>query len=309
MENRYLASQHPVIQLIFIALISLITFFTVMVLAVVFGLVLFNLPLSGWIGLDVNDPENLSLLKYLQITQSIGLFVIPPVIIGWLLTGHPVSYLRLDEKIGLKPAFIVFFLLLAILPVLNLLSIVNQGMNLPDFFSGIERWMQQTEAQAADLTVAFLTVDTFGGFLVNVLLVALVPAIGEEFFFRGLLQRTFQQWFRNPHLSILVVSIVFSAFHLQFYGFMPRLLQGLLFGYLFWWSGNLWYPIIGHFINNFIPVLLTWLFPALFNPAELEVIGSGPAAWLWALPATIAVIAGCYYFYRSVNMNSVRSDY
>lgn len=308
MENRYLANLHPFVQLIIFVLIALVSFFSVMILAVLFGLVFFNIPLNNWIGLDLNDPGNLSLLKYLQITQSVGLFVIPPLMMGWLAMRNPAAWLMIDKKVKWRPALTVFILLLAILPFLNYLSILNQELDLPGFLSGIERWMQRSEDQAADLTVSFLSVNSFGGYLINILMIALLPAIGEEFFFRGVLQRTFQRWFRNPHLSILLVSVIFSAFHMQFYGFMPRLVLGLLFGYLLWWSGNLWYPVIGHFINNFLPVTLTYLFPVLFNPAELDQIGSGPGTWIWALPSAIAVFAGCYYFYRSFHLKYVQSD-
>jgi membrane protease YdiL (CAAX protease family) len=192
----------------------------------------------------------------------------------------------------------VLFLAVLILPVLNLLSLWNQQMKLPGFLSGIEDWMKRTEEQAGDLTEAFLTVNTFPGYLVNLLMVVLIPAFGEEFFFRGVLQKVFQRWLRNPHVAIILVGVIFSAFHLQFFGFLPRLVLGILFGYLFYWSGNIWYPVIAHFINNFLPVSLTYFFRDQFDPADLEQVGTGPDAWLWAIPALFLCLAAMGYFYK-----------
>jgi len=195
-------------------------------------------------------------------------------------------------------------LAVAVLPVLNLLTILNQELQLPAFLSGMEAWMKRTEEQAAELTLAFLTVNTFPGYLVNVFMVALIPAFGEEFFFRGVLQKVFSRWFRNPHFAILFVAIIFSAFHMQFYGFLPRLALGVIFGYLFYWSGNIWYPVLAHFINNFMPVSLTYFFREQFDPAELEQVGTGPESMWWAIPGLLISSALVLYFYKNSKTSS-----
>jgi hypothetical protein len=90
--------------------------------------------------------------------------------------------------------------------------------------------------------------------LLNLFICAALPAIGEEFFFRGTLQQLFNQWFKNKHVAIIVTAFLFSAIHLQFYGFIPRFLLGLYLGYLFVWTGSLWAPIFAHFLHNGISV-------------------------------------------------------
>jgi uncharacterized protein len=181
---------------------------------------------------------------------------------------------------------------------------LNQELQLPVFLAGIEDWMKRTEEQAAELTMAFLTVNTFPGYLVNVLMVALIPAFGEEFFFRGVLQKVFYRWFRNPHFAILFVAIIFSAFHMQFYGFLVRLALGVIFGYLFYWSGNIWYPVLAHFVNNFMPVSLTYFFRDQFDPAELEQVGTGPESLWWAIPGFLISTALIVYFYKNSKTSS-----
>ncbi|MCX6225036.1 MAG: CPBP family intramembrane metalloprotease [Bacteroidia bacterium] len=305
MENQYLNTRHPVIQLLMFALIILISVLAVMLLSIVAGIVIFRVPLNEWMNLlDITVPSNIPVLKFLQITQSLSVFVIPPIVFGWFVIRDPWLYLKINKSPQRKQIITVLLLAVLILPVLNLLSVINQELRLPEFLSGIEDWMKRTEEQAGDLTEAFLTVDTFPGYLVNLLMVVLIPAFGEEFFFRGVLQKTFQQWFRNPHIAIVIVAIIFSAFHLQFYGFLPRFALGVLFGYLFWWSGNIWYPVLAHMFNNFLPVTLTYFFRNQFDPAELDKVGTGPDAWIWALPALMLSFAAVLYFYRITKINT-----
>lgn len=308
MENQYFNTRHPVIQILMFALITLISTLAVMLLSIVLGMIIFRIPLTEWMNLlDVSDPANVPVLKFLQITQSLSMFVIPPIVFGWFAVRNPWSYLNINKAPDNKLVLVVLLLAVLILPVLNLLSVLNQEIRLPEFLSGIESWMKRTEEQAADLTEAFLLVNTFPGYLVNILMVVLIPAFGEEFFFRGVLQKVFHRWFRNPHVAIIFVAVLFSAFHMQFYGFIPRFVLGLLFGYLFFWSGNIWYPVLAHGINNFLPVSLTYFFRNQFDPAELDTVGTGPGAWLWAIPALALSMVAIVYFYRksisSINEN------
>jgi membrane protease YdiL (CAAX protease family) len=303
MEPSYIASRHPLVQLLFAILITLISFIVISLLSLIPAIFLFQVPLSSLMsGLDSTNPDTIPLLKYLQISQAFGLFIVPPIVIGWFMARNSWKYLEVDKKPDEKRAGLVFIILISVLPALNLLAMLNESLQLPGFLSGLERWMQRTEAQAGDMTTAFLTVNTFGGYLINVLMIALLPAFGEEFFFRGVLQKMMIKWFRNPHWAILVTAIIFSAFHMQFYGFLPRLLQGLLFGYLVFWSGNLWYAIIAHFINNFMPVTATYMYPDRFSPDQLDQLGSGPSAWLWAFPATLIAVGAIYYFYQKTRI-------
>ena len=296
-------------QLLLFALITLISVLAVTLLSLIVGISFIRIPPSEWLNLlNVTDPTNGPVLKFLQITQSLSMFVLPPVIFGWFIVRDPWLYLNINKGPDRKLVTVVVFLAVLILPVLNILSVMNQGMQLPGFLSGIEDWMKRTEEQAGDLTTAFLTVHTFPGYLVNVLMIVLIPAFGEEFFFRGVLQKIFQRWFRNPHVAIFFVAMIFSAFHMQFYGFLPRFVLGLLFGYLFYWSGNIWYPVLAHGINNFLPVTLTYFFRNQFDPAELDTVGTGPGAWIWAVPALILSIVAVIYFYRTTRINTLNQN-
>ncbi len=107
---------------------------------------------------------------------------------------------------------------------------------------------------------SYLAVKSIWGLLFNLFMVALIPAVGEEFLFRGTLQRIFSEWLRSEHLAVWTTAVLFSLMHYQFLGFMPRILLGALFGYLFLWTGNIWVPVLAHFVNNAVAVVYYHLF-------------------------------------------------
>ena len=162
-----------------------------------------------------------------------------------------------------KTPFVLFILALiayfALTPFLEWTIQLNQEMALPSFLKGLESWMKTSEEQAKVITEVFVKMPTFGSFLFTVFYMALLPAIAEEFLFRGFLQRTIFNWTRKINLSIIISAFVFSFIHFQFYGFLPRMLLGMLLGYLFYWSGNLKLSVFIHFMNNFLSILVTYI--------------------------------------------------
>jgi membrane protease YdiL (CAAX protease family) len=135
----------------------------------------------------------------------------------------------------------------------------NANVVLPDFLKNIETWARQREDYAEELTTLLTTFASTGEFLLAFLVVAVLPAIGEELVFRGMLQPQLQSATRNVHVAIWISAFLFSSLHMQFFGFVPRLVLGALFGYLYFWSGNLIVPIVAHFINNGFSLLMLYL--------------------------------------------------
>ena len=118
--------------------------------------------------------------------------------------------------------------------------------------------MRQAESDAMRMTQAFLVMNTPLDLLINLFIIAVIPALGEELLFRGLIQKLVYKWKSNIHLSIWLTAFLFSAVHMQFLGFFPRMLLGALLGYMLVWTGSLWLPIIAHFTNNALAVLMTY---------------------------------------------------
>jgi hypothetical protein len=166
------------------------------------------------------------------------------------------------------------------------------------------------EDSAARLTELFLVTDTTRDLMMNLLMIAILPAIGEEFLFRGVIQRLFTEWTRNNHIGIFLAAFLFSFIHFQFYGFLPRFMLGLFFGYLLFWSGSLWVPVTGHFINNALAVLY---YHYTGNPGEetaLETIGtSGNSNYLLYLSVFVtSLLIGMIFLHEKGNRESVRRN-
>ena len=223
---------------------------------------------------DFSNPATVSLMKFLQIVQSIGLFIVPALLAGYFFERRPLGYAGLNKIPGAMIFLLVLLLMFVTLPFINWLVSINEMMKLPSFLQGIEQWMKDSEDQATQLTVAFLDVRTTGGFLVNMFAIAILPAVGEELLFRGVLQRLFGEWFRNIHVAIFFTAFIFGVIHMQFYGLLPRMMLGVIFGYLYYWSGSLWAPIFAHFLNNGAVVMASFLSNLKIISSDYESFGN-----------------------------------
>ena len=261
MKEPILGHLTPVAKLIFVLLLTLSCFIIITLAGILAAFPLFHINLFTDLSIinDFNNPSSVELLKYLQIIQSIGLFIIPAFLCGIFFGRSGSGYLGLNKISSSSVLLGTLLIMFVSLPMINWMTSVNEMMKLPEFFKGIEQWMKGTEDEAAKLTETFLNVKSTGGLMVNLLMIAVIPAIGEELFFRGLLQRLFSEWFKNIHLAIFFTAFLFGAIHLQFYGILPRIFLGILFGYLYYWTGSLWIPVFAHFINNGSAVIISYL--------------------------------------------------
>ena len=235
-----------------------------------------------------SDLTNIITVKRMQLIQSLILFVGSPLLLAFLWSDKPLIYLQL--KTSNKPSIflLVTLTMLAALPFINFLTELNRQISLPDSFAPIENWMKATELQLEQITMKMMNVHSITDLIFNLLLVAVLAGLGEELFFRGILQKIFGEW-RNAILAIWMAAFIFSAIHLQFYGFFPRMLLGAFFGYLLFWSGNLWLPILAHTVNNGLAVLFYYLkFNGVKMP-DLDTIGTGDTLYLAAISFVVTV--------------------
>jgi membrane protease YdiL (CAAX protease family) len=204
--------------------------------------------------------KDIAFLKYILISQQISFFIVPALIIlNKLKSGHLAGLM--DMKMPrINEIALVVVLAFCLFPITGFTGELNSTMHFPDWFSGVGQWMIEKEDSAARLLDTIMAPDTFWAMILNLLMIAVLPAIGEELIFRGVFQKNLSKLFRSGHLAIWVTAFLFSAIHLQFFGFVPRFILGLVFGYLFFWSGTLWLPVIAHFVNNAVPVLGAFIF-------------------------------------------------
>lgn len=216
---------------------------------VINGLVGGQMMLSSW-GLRVSSA-----------LQMILMFFMPAITLITWSGSKPIAFLGLNRS---KDTLVLYLLALAILlggmPLITLISQINQMLVLPDWLSGLEMWMKNLEESAQVTTNLLLEGASVWGLLGNILFIGVFAAVAEEVFFRGVLQQLLNKMFQNKHTAVWLTALIFSLLHMQFYGFLPRIILGAMLGYLFVYSKNLWIPIFVHFLNNALVVTLNFFF-------------------------------------------------
>ncbi len=255
---------------------------------------------SGTIGVAVSSVFMLmgnTGMKIGQGISSIFMFVVPPIVY-YFVTRKEHQMRDLGFRSVNRPwplfALAAIALIYVSIPVTTTLTTWNEGMKLGGALQALEDMMKALEESAAALTEQMLNVDTIGGLLLNLLVIALIPAIGEELTFRGVLQQGLTRRM-NPHVAIILTAAIFSFIHFQFYGFLPRMFLGVLLGYMFYVSGSLWPSILMHFLNNGTSVLLYYLCnKGVIDDAEH--FGETTNVWLIAASAviTVALVVWCW---------------
>ena len=162
------------------------------------------------------------------------------------------------------------------------------------FFAPIHTGMHEKEQMAEDMSLQFLEVTGIRGLLFNLFMIGLMPAIGEELLFRSVIQPLAGKLLRNIYVGILVSAILFSGMHMQFFGFFPRLLLGIVLGIFYLWSGSIWVPMIMHLLNNCTAVLVYYLSHNQYIQVDPERFGSSDD-FLWVIISLL--ISGLILFY------------
>lgn len=288
-----------------------IIFLSLILAAGIFNISLFSLKNVNWSA----APDNLvNAFKFIQVVSTIGLFILPALLLPYLL--FHTNTLRFN---GLKKQSGFLLYLLAILalylytPTIDLSTQFNASLHLPVMhFFGYEFNPRALEDMNDVVMKRLLIMPDFQTFLINAFVIALLPAIAEELFFRGFVQGTLYTWFGRKHLAVIVTAAFFSFFHMQFYGFIPRMLLGMLLGYLYIWSGNIKVNMLVHFLNNFTVVLMAYIYQQQGKPFDLNSSTHLPAAIY-----LLSFIAGSFVLYiyylntrkrRQKEENSERND-
>ncbi len=299
----YFKNARPGTRLLFAVMVILFSMLVFTVVGFVLAIPLFDMDIAVLIN-GISYDQDIELLKFFQVMQSAGAFIVPPVILAYFFADDVMDYLKLKKNPGLLNTVLLVFIILSALPFINFIAALNANMSLPGFLEGIESWMREMEDTAEQLTYDFIDSSSFGQYAVNMLVMAILPAIGEELLFRGLLQRLFTEWTKKATLGVLISAFLFSAIHLQFYGFIPRFLLGALFGYLMVWSGSLWVPVIAHFINNGLAVTAYYISSPkheLYN--QMDKIGKeGNMSAIVVISGLLVLFTCMFLFYRK-NVN------
>jgi len=218
------------------------------------------------------DVTSLNVERAVQFISSVITFIVGGVSVAYLIFENPKEELMMSSWGGGKNYLYGIIALLALLPIVGVLNEWNQGISFPDALAPLEQWMREAEDAAAELQERFLSGTSYLDLIINIVIMAITPAICEELLFRGVLQNLLEIWFKNAHIAVWVAAIIFSAIHFQFYGFLPRMVLGAALGYLLVYGKSLWLPIVAHCVNNSLAVITAWGANKLEIMKEVEAV-------------------------------------
>jgi membrane protease YdiL (CAAX protease family) len=287
--NLNLKKQSPWIQLIIFGIITMViafisTFIGAYVLASYNHIGLADLATLK--PADFGRPEYATLAKGLLVVQFFGIFLLPSLFFAWIADPRPLAFCGIKKPNITNSIWLAALIMLCAYFMVEWLAIVNQQIVQHLFGKTAQKWIQDAENERNGTLQNILNMKNLRDLLVSVILVGVFAAIGEEIFFRGILQRIFIQTFKSPWAGILVTAAIFSAVHGQFLGFLPRMILGAVLGALYWYSGSLITAIVGHFVFNVVQVFLVY-----FKLVDTNQNSTGNVfLFLVGIPALVIVI-------------------
>ena len=208
---------------------------------------------SAVIEVDTDFPFEIFDRKVMLLSNSLALVLLA---LPYIAIRNNNNYNMNFNKVSLASLIFVFLLTFLFVIVNSPVIVWNKSIVFPEFLSSFESWAKLKESQLEKLTIYLVSFESFSEYLIGIVAIALIPGFFEEFLFRGIIQKNINLISKNHHLAIWLSALIFSAIHMQFYGFFPRLLMGALFGYLFYWSGSIFYAVAAHAFNNFFSLTI-----------------------------------------------------
>ena len=239
------------------ALMILLSFLGCFILAGVLSGILIKLTNVSILDIQSIMPDmkkEILVIKVQQLISMVCIFILPALTIPKILKQPTISYLKLDKSPNYRYYIIVILIMTACIPIMNLIINWNESIVFPEQIESILRASENRNQHTMKL---ILSNTSLSALFLNIFIVAIIPAFGEELIFRAVILNFFIKQIKNIHIAIFVSAFMFSFIHFQFYGFVPRLLLGMLFGYLVCQTSSLWPAIFAHFFNNFIAILAT----------------------------------------------------
>lgn len=252
------------------------------------------------------DLTSVNTIRGTQFFQTLGSFLLPAMLVTWIWSGEITKNLYISAFPKFWPSVIVTLIMLLSVPGINMLGELNAKITFPESLSWLELELRTMEDKAALLTEKLLIADSSLIVLLNLLAIAVLPAFAEEFYFRAVIQNLFKKW--GKHIAVWLTALIFSAVHMQFFGFLPRMVFGAVFGYFLLWSGNLWYPIIAHFVNNAF-VIIAFSKQGVFVDVEIvQTLGTSANYPLIGVLSLVLCASLVFYFRNLFVLQKLKSQ-
>jgi len=307
-RNSILSSLKPGEQLVFLVLVFLIAGLVSMGISMGMSMLFYQLPWQDILQIAAGeDAAHTGVLKLMQIITGFGNYIGAALLLSWFFTGSWTEWFKGEKRVELGGLILAAAMIVVSIPLVNYITEFNREIRFPS--ERLQVALENMEEKAEQLTWMLTGTKSFAGLLVNILMIALIPGIGEELIFRGLLQRILGKAMRNDHLAVLFTAIIFSALHLQFLSFLPRFFLGLILGYLFLYGKSIWYPIVAHTTNNLLGVLYYYVAHKRETEGIMEELGTS-GMFSWSAVLSLVLLAGLFYgWLRLVNSATQSGSY
>jgi len=251
---------------------------------------------------SVNE-KGIPALFVFQALSSIGGFIAGPLLYLYAFEKNPRNLFRSSLTVTGRTVWLAFLIVISFMGVNAVVIQWNAQLELPEFMSRFEQWAIENELQAERLTDTLTSMPSLGHFFAAFFVIAIIPGIGEELLFRGLIQNKLYAGLRNIHWAIWITGFLFGAIHGQLYGLFPRMFLGVLFGYLYYWSGSLLIPILAHFFNNGFTLIMIYFYRKNMIGYDIEDAANIPFEVVFAsLVVTTILIWHFRSFYSKKNL-------
>lgn len=296
MKESLVSDRNPLVSILFILLVILIGF---LFIGPIVGLAVSSLFYEGNLLVDIQqanpDPKIVLPLMVTQgITSLLGLIVLPVLYLKFIEHRSLVPFFK-QESDWLKTIGMIVLLGLCFVIAISPIVEWNMKVEFSGLLEGFGNWAREQEDKLMEMTKLITGFTSASDFTIGLIVIAILPGIGEELVFRGLIQNELYRSSKNIHAAIWASAILFSAIHMQFFGFIPRMLLGAVFGYLYYWSGNLFVPMIAHFFHNGFTLTMIYLYNLKVVNVNIDSEESAPIP----LVATCAIFTfALLYFLR-----------
>ncbi|MCB2409157.1 CPBP family intramembrane glutamic endopeptidase [Hymenobacter lucidus] len=298
---------HPFVNLLLLLVLALATFCVAGFLTAVFSNLFFGIGLKEMGNVAQNPQAYPQGWGVLMLSQGMTLFIMlagAALSLVWLTGRSWREYFAPRWPISVVWPVAAAALIILSLPFMASLIEWNANFHVPEMlkrFTWLPEfgdWAKAKEEELKGLTAYLTRFNSPARLAVGLLVIAVVPAISEELFFRGVIQRNLVDWFKSRHVGVFLAAAIFSAIHMQFLGFVPRFVLGLILGYLYEWSGNILVPIAAHFTQNAFQLVLLYVQQHQWTGPEFNPDSTESMPWYLVLLSMLFTGAILYFLYQ-----------
>lgn len=256
--------------------------------------------LLGSVIIGLVGADDVVRLRWATVLQDLFIFIMPVAMTALIAARNPLRFTGVDRWPCSRAVIWTMAVVVLAIPAMNVIVQWNASLTLPESMSRIEQVLRASEQAANGMVMMLMSGTSVLDLILSILIMGCLTGIAEELFFRGMLQKLLHVQLRNAHIAIWATAVIFSAVHLQFFGFVPRMLIGAFLGYLAWLSGSLWLPAMAHALNNSLVVINQWLVNTGRSSVDANSVGADGSAVDMAIAAiSLAATIGALWYLSS----------